>query len=138
VGGFSLEPQLPHPNNKPQVQIIQPEFSGPLPPPTILAQYDRIVPGAAERIITMAEEQSRHRRSMESQRVVSDITDARLGLRYGLVIGLAAIIGGVTISLAGHPIVGTIFGGAFIVALVGTFVYGSQQRGREREAHLKR
>jgi uncharacterized membrane protein len=73
------EPQLPQPNNNPQVQIIQSEFSGPLPPPAILAQYDRVVPGAAERIITMAEEQSRHRRPMESQLVVSDIADARRG-----------------------------------------------------------
>jgi uncharacterized membrane protein len=28
---------------------------GPLPPPAILKQYDDVVPGAAERIITMAE-----------------------------------------------------------------------------------
>jgi len=75
---------------------------------------------------------------MESQLVVSDIADARRGLRYGLVIGLAAITGGVAISLAGRPVAGTIFAGAFIVALVGTFVYGSRQRGREREDRRNR
>ena len=35
-------------------------FSGPLPPPELLKQYDEVVPGAAERIISMAEaEQAR-------------------------------------------------------------------------------
>ena len=128
-------------NNQPVPigQIVQAsQFSGPIPPPAILAQYDKVVPGAAQRIIAMAEEQSRHRRSIESQVVTSEIADSRRGLRYGLVIGLAAIGGGVGISFYGHPIAGTIFGGAFLVALVGTFVYGSQQRRREREARLQR
>ncbi len=86
----------------------------------------------------MAEEQSRHRRAIELQVVSSEIADARRGLRYGLVIGVTAIVGGVVISLYGYPVAGTIFGGAFLVALVGTFIYGSQQRRREREARLKR
>ena len=127
------------PDNKQHLQIVQQsQFSGPLPPPAILAQYDKVVPGAAERILAMAEEQSRHRRAIELQVVSSEIADARRGLRYGLVIGVTAIVGGVVISLYGYPVAGTIFGGAFLVALVGTFIYGSQQRRREREARLKR
>jgi len=31
-------------------------FSGPLPPPEILEKYNQVVPGLAERIITMAEQ----------------------------------------------------------------------------------
>lgn len=31
------------------------EISGPIPPPQILQQYNNTVPGAAERILTMAE-----------------------------------------------------------------------------------
>lgn len=34
---------------------LQHHYSGPLPHPETLAKYDQIVPGAAERIITMAE-----------------------------------------------------------------------------------
>ena len=37
-------------------------FAGPLPPPEILEQYNRLVPDAAERILTMAETQAAHRR----------------------------------------------------------------------------
>lgn len=46
---------------------ISQEFSGPLPPPEMLAQYEDVVPGAAERIIVITEEQHRHRMSVETQ-----------------------------------------------------------------------
>lgn len=40
-------------------------MQGPLPPPDILSGYDAIVPGAAERILAMAEKQNDHRIEME-------------------------------------------------------------------------
>jgi uncharacterized membrane protein len=49
--------------------VFQRHFSGPLPPPEILAQYNEIVPGAAERILKMAEEQSAHRRGLEDKTI---------------------------------------------------------------------
>ncbi|MCL2659595.1 MAG: DUF2335 domain-containing protein [Acidobacteriaceae bacterium] len=39
--------------------------SGPLPPPDVLTQYDQVVPNGAERIMAMAEQQSRHRIELE-------------------------------------------------------------------------
>jgi uncharacterized membrane protein len=39
-------------------------FSGPLPPPEVLKRFDEIVPGAAERIIKMAEAQSEQRKDL--------------------------------------------------------------------------
>ena len=40
-------------------------LSGPLPPPEMLAQYEEILPGAAERILSMAERQAEHRQKLE-------------------------------------------------------------------------
>lgn len=37
-------------------------WKGPIPPPAVLEQYNSIVPNAAERILTMAEEEARIRR----------------------------------------------------------------------------
>jgi uncharacterized membrane protein len=42
--------------------VFQRHFSGPLPPPEVLAHYNEVVPGAAERILTLTEEQSAYRR----------------------------------------------------------------------------
>jgi len=70
--------------NKPQqaqVAVRQEEhhYEGPIPPPSILQHYDTIVPGAAERIIAMAEGEIQHRRAVEVQQVNADIqTRARL------------------------------------------------------------
>lgn len=53
-------------------------FSGPLPPPKHLAEYERILPGAAERIFRMAEDQATHRRSLEQAVVMGDVTGTDL------------------------------------------------------------
>jgi len=111
-------------------------FSGPLPPPEILVQYNQAVPDAANRIIKLAESQSDHRQSLETQAIASDIKNARLGLHYGLIIGLAAIAGGVVCTLLGYELGGGIIGGTGITGLVGVFVYGSNQRRKEREGRF--
>ena len=38
-------------------------FSGPLPHPEDLAKYEQVLPGAADRIISMAEQQAAHRQA---------------------------------------------------------------------------
>lgn len=111
------------------------EFSaGPLPPPAVLKQYDDIVPGAADRILTMAESQSRHRRDLETKVINADTRNARLGLIFGFLIGMTGVVGGIVVILGGQ---GQILGGFISVgalaALVGVFVYGSTQRRKERE-----
>ena len=70
------------------VSITKAAFSGPLPPPQVLEKYDQIVARSADRIIKMAEEQSQHRRRLESAVVNSEIKNSRMGLHYGLLIGL--------------------------------------------------
>lgn len=46
-------------------KVIQSEFSGPIPPPSIIKGYEDILPGTAERIVSMAENQAKHRQDME-------------------------------------------------------------------------
>ncbi len=52
--------------------ILHKSHSGPLPPPEDLAHYDAICPGAADRIITMAESNMEHRQSMEKTLIKSE------------------------------------------------------------------
>jgi len=112
-------------------------YAGPLPPPEVLVQYNQTVPDAAERIITMAESQSRHRQELESKVIESDIKNSRLGLHYGLIIGLAAVIGGTICITSGYEVGGSIIGGTGLTGLVGVFVYGSRSKRKEREQRYK-
>ena len=136
----SLPKNLPSPQQQSKhvtVQTRAESFSGPLPPPVVLKQYDEIVPGAADRILSMAESQSQHRQQLEKSVIESDIKNSRLGLHYGLVIGLVSVIGGTACILMGHQVGGSIIGGVGLTGLVGVFVYGSTQRKKEREARFK-
>lgn len=119
------------------MQIAAASYSGPLPQPSALQKYEEVLPGAAERIIQMAETQSLHRHKLEAIAVKSGSRDSLLGLIFGLIIGLAGIGSGTYCIIKGATIAGTVIGGGSLVSLVGVFVYGSRQRRKEREAKYR-
>lgn len=107
-------------------------FSGPLPPPNHLEQYERIVPGSAERILKMAEEQSFHRRTLEAKVIHSGVSDSKKGLWFGLIMGLSGFgLVGFCASL-GFQLLAGIIAALDLGSLVGIFVYGSKQKKTER------
>lgn len=53
-------------------------FAGPLPPPGLLIGYKDVCPGAAQRIIGMAESQGTHRRQIEEKMSSGTIEGMRL------------------------------------------------------------
>lgn len=114
-------------------QTVSTSFSGPLPPPVVLQQYNQIIPGAAERILKMAESQSEHRRQLEQKVIASDIRNSRLGLLFGFVITMTAIVTGTFLILkTGNPVAGGLLSVGSIATLAGVFIYGSRQRTQER------
>ena len=111
--------------------------SGPLPPPAKLEQYDLIVPGAAERIIKMAEDQAAHRMRLESKVIDSDISNSRRGLNYAFILGLSGMVGGMVLIYFGKTIAGSAISGGTVATLVGTLIYGTSQRKKERADNQK-
>lgn len=108
-------------------------FSGPLPHPDILRQFDEVVPGAAERIIKMAEEQSAHRKDLEQKVINSDIARSKWGQILGFVIAIMGLTVSALVSVYGNAITGGIIGVGTLASLVGVFMYGSTTRSKERE-----
>ena len=106
-------------------------FEGPLPPPSILAQYDQVAPGAAERILGMAERQSSHRIALEARVVSSDVVRSYLGLLLGFVVVIVFGVIAWDLIKDDHTIPGTFLGTVDIGSLGGLFVYGSRARQRE-------
>jgi uncharacterized membrane protein len=73
-------------------QVIQEiQFSGPIPPPNIISGYEKILPGAADRILAMAEKQSEHRQEMEKKMVEAESRDGLLGIICGFTLGVGCI-----------------------------------------------
>jgi uncharacterized membrane protein len=98
-----------------------------------LERYDQIVPGAAERILAMAEEQSSHRKRMEDIVVRSRSRDSLLGIIAGFLLALATIAAGTFVINRGYVWSGTLLGSAGLVGLVSVFVYGTNSAKKERE-----
>ncbi len=105
----------------------QMEFSGPLPPPQILGQYDEVLPGSAERILRMAEKQQDHRIGVDQ----SGIRRANWGLGAGYSLSVMGLSLTTFLVMQGHDVAGSVLGGSTFLSLVSTFVYGSIVRSRE-------
>lgn len=112
--------------------IYSQSFSGPLPPPEILAQFEQIVPGSAARLITMAEKQAEHRQSLERTVVEGDSRKSWYGLWTGFTLGMTGLVGSVILGYLNQPWPASIMCSASLGALVSVFVIGSRQRQQER------
>lgn len=108
-------------------------YSGPLPHPDILRDFEEILPGSAKRIFTQFEEQSAHRRSMEAEVITSGAFSQRMGTISASLIGLAGVTGGLWLTHEGKSVAGlsSLFG--TLATLVGTYFYKRKQQDRERE-----
>jgi uncharacterized membrane protein len=122
-------------NKSQQIPVITAtSFSGPLPIPTQLKEYDIVLPGAAERILSMAEKQLEHRISMEKKTLevqTYSIKESLKQSKIGQYLGFIASMGLITISavlvLNGHDVSGGILGSGTVVGLAAVFINGRQK-----------
>lgn len=104
---------------------------GPLPPPEVLAQYQAIDSSLANRIVEMAEAESKQRHALE-QKWLDAKTDDRKAARaqsgrgqtFGFIISLAFLGGALWATSNGNPVVGGALGGGTVLGLVAIFVTG--------------
>jgi uncharacterized membrane protein len=106
-------------------QIIHQEqhiSTGPLPQPDIMRGYESIVPGAAERILAMAEQESEHLR----QHDVATLNAYKSDVRRSQILAFLSI--SLFVSLAGiaivynQPWIAGIVGGTTIISVVSAFL----------------
>ena len=114
-------------------------YAGPLPPAAEIQRWEEMLPGAAERFLTLLEEQTRHEISLDREQVAlaHEATKQEHDLRkrgqtFGLSIGLAALVIGGVLVVLGNPVAGTIFGGTGVGSLVGAFLYDRHQTKKDR------
>ena len=99
-------------------------FSGPIAHPRHLREYNDISPGAADRIITMAEKNADHRRTMASEKSRADISDRKLGMLLGMCVLILWLLAAFfsAILLDNELVAGLFLGSAVLGA--GLFVKG--------------
>ena len=107
------------------------QFSGPLPPPEILAKYNEAIPNGAERIMAMAENQSQHRQGLEKQVVSANIRAQRFGSILGFLVCLAAIGSGTFLIYEGKSTEGLVPIIGALGSLLGVFIWGRIEQKKE-------
>lgn len=77
-------------------------FVGPLPPPDILRDYGKVHPDLPDRIVTMAENEQKHRHTMESIGMEAGSSSAKRGQVCATLISVLAILSAIPIGIWGN------------------------------------
>lgn len=111
-------------------------FSGPIPSPDILKEYDDIIPNGAERILVMAEKQQEHRIEREKYLSTADVNLSIRGQIFAFILALVGFGCATAAILTGHEIGGTFIGSIDIVALTTVFIYGKKREEKNSSVNI--
>lgn len=115
-------------------EVRQEAFAGPLPPPSMLSDYNNMVPRGAERIMVMAEKQQDHRFALENRVIDSGITASKWGQFSAFILVLVAICGGLYVMIQGKGNEG--YGLAAVISSIAglgfVFLIGRKKEDEER------
>jgi len=148
TGSLALmtESETPETTNPPLEQRPLPQLSveerhsikyqAPLPPPAMLEHYERVLPGSADRILRMAEQQSAHRQDLEARKLRSDIRNESMGQILAFTLALVGLLGGLFLAYEGKSLAGLTTFITTLVSLLGLFIYGRKSQEKERAERL--
>ena len=120
----------PQKKQKLAVALSRTSFSGPIPPPELLKQYNDIISDGADRIVSMAENQSKHRMDLEKSVITEELKQSKRGQIFGLTLVIFCIILAFILSMTNHETVAGILAGSTVVSLATVFVIGKQAQKR--------
>ena len=111
-----LTTQTTNPHNAQlQVTATQTYYSGPIVHPEIAEQWEAVLPGAADRIMSQFENQSSHRQTIELKQLGWNNSKEILGQVLAFIIFMTALIGGVYLIAVGQ-------GTGGLVAIIGALI----------------
>ena len=106
------------------VKAVSQQFTGPIPPPHILGDYDKVQVGFAERIIAMAENEQAHRHGIENRALSSEISIQKRGQVFALFLSLLILVGSMFLIYSGKEISGSVLAGSSLIGLAYIFITG--------------
>lgn len=110
---------------------------GPIPSPEVMFGYEKVIPGAANRILEMAERQSAHRIELEKIAIPSQLKESARGQMYGFILAIMLILAGVGLTVVGYSNVGITIFSITILSLAGLFINGKIRQRREDNPQKK-
>jgi uncharacterized membrane protein len=115
--------------------IVATSFQGPLPPPSLLRDYDDVVPGLAAKIVEWTTSQTAHRQKMEERAIGIDeklstwyIAEIMIGLLLGFLIAVSVILAVIYLAMNGKEIAAGALGTIGFGSMVAAFITGRRKR----------
>lgn len=115
-----LQPEQANKAAQIAVQFAAAQYSGPLPLPQHYAEYEKILPGAADRILSMAEKEQNHRHSREKK--VNNYP--YWGLAVGAILSVLCFTFSYLLFVNGRPVGGGAMLSVSVLGVIGWFVNG--------------
>jgi uncharacterized membrane protein len=110
---------LPEATRAELIETISYSFSGPLPPPLMLARYNDVVPGAGATILEMAKKEQSIR-DRDNRKLLHN---ERLKIAGAILVSLAFIGAGAFCAYLGQPVLGGVVGlGGVIASIIREFL----------------
>jgi len=111
------------------VEIKSSSHAGPLPSPDMLAEYEKVVPGLAVRIVDRADKEQAFRHDILTEKASQERAEMTyagrsryLGQVFGFVLAMTAIGGGIYLLQQGHDVAGLTTIITAVVGLVAVFI----------------
>jgi uncharacterized membrane protein len=125
-----------------QAHLVRAEYSverrsGPLPDPQELAAYNQVAPGAADRIIKMAEAQSRHRIEIEKHVIHCQQGQVTRGQYFGLFAVIIVASCATYAAISGAQAFASVLGGTTVLGLATAFFGGKYMQKKDLSQKAK-
>ncbi|WP_445494341.1 DUF2335 domain-containing protein [Pseudomonas sp. 8(2025)] len=115
--------------------VVTTAFQGPLPPPSLLREYNDVVPGLAEEIVRWTTSQTGHRQGIENRAMSIDeklstwyVVEVLVGQLFALLISFAVIAAVVYLALEGREIAASAIGAVGFSGIIIAFITGRRKR----------
>ena len=109
-------------------------YSGPVPPASMLGEYNDVIPNGGNRLFTLVESQSAHRHSIETIVITGQQRQSDRGQWMAFTLAVLLIGVGATAFLTGHDWVASVIFGTTVAALAGIFVFGKAAQAANLQA----
>ena len=108
-------------------------FNGPLPAPEDFQQYEQVLPGAADRILSMAEKQLSHRTDLEKEIVAKNFRQSSTGQYIGASLALLCIAVAFWLGMNGHDWLAGIIASTTVIGIITVFVLNQRANGEKND-----
>lgn len=98
------------------------KVESPFPLASEIKGYEEVLPGAADRILSMVENQSAHRQELEKRTLEIEARNSLWGLIFAFVFAMSVLGSSVYLILTDHPEAAALVGAGGIGTAIGSFL----------------